>query len=91
MEPRSHPLPLPGILQVGVGFYHLKRGNWRGAVNKLRSGLAYLAPSAPICMGINVALLRTEAGHFLARLEALGPSRIGEVDTSALPQVKKAE
>jgi predicted metal-dependent hydrolase len=77
-----------GILQVGVGFYHLRRGNWRGAVNKLRSGLAYLEPSAPTCMGIDVDRLRAEAGDILAQLEALGPRRIGEVETGALPQVQ---
>jgi uncharacterized protein len=77
-----------GILQVGVGFYHLRRGNWRGAVNKLRSGLDYLEPSAPTCMGIDIALLRSEAGNILTQLETLGPGGIAEVDTSALPQVK---
>ena len=77
-----------GILQVGVGFYHLRRGNWRGAVNKLCSGLAYLEPSAPTCMGIDIAQLRTEAGTILTQLETLGPGRIGEVDTSTLPQVQ---
>lgn len=77
-----------GILQVGVGFYHLRRGNWRGAVNKLRSGLAYLEPSAPTCMGIDVARLRAEAGNILAQLEGLGPSRTEELGTDALPQVR---
>jgi uncharacterized protein len=80
-----------GILQVGVGFYHLRRGNWRGAVNKLRSGLAYLEPAAPTCMGIDVGLLRAEAGGILARLEALGAGRIGEVETGALPKVRSTK
>src|SRR3712207_9562654 len=31
-----------GILQVGVGFYHLKNGNWRGATGLLRNGTARL-------------------------------------------------
>lgn len=76
-----------GILQVGVGFYHLRRGNWRGAVNKLRGGLAYLAPSAPTCQGVNVARLRAEAGAVLAALERLGPARLAEYDAGALPIV----
>lgn len=77
-----------GILHVGVGLYHLRRGNWRGAVNKLRSGLTYLEPSAPTCMGLDVARLRTEAGSILAQLEALGPGGIAEVETGALPKVQ---
>jgi hypothetical protein len=76
-----------GVLQVGVGFYHLRRGNWRGAVNKLRSGLAYLAPSAPACMGVDVARLSAEAGAILAELDLLGPARLGEYDASSLPTV----
>jgi predicted metal-dependent hydrolase len=76
-----------GILQVGVGFYHLRRGNWRGAVNKLRSGLAYLAPSAPACLGVDVARLRAEAGDILATLDTLGPARLGEYNAGSLPTV----
>ena len=76
-----------GILQVGVGFYHLRRGNYRGAVNKLRGGLAYLAPSAPACLGIDVARLRAEAGAVLAAVEAAGPRQLSVVDTRVLPRV----
>jgi uncharacterized protein len=31
-----------GILQVGVGFYHLQNGNWRGATGLLRNGAVRL-------------------------------------------------
>ena len=76
-----------GILQVGVGFYHLRRGNYRGAVNKLAGGLAYLAPSEPACLGVDVARLRAEAGAVLTAVEALGPGRVGEYDPTSLPRV----
>jgi uncharacterized protein len=76
-----------GILQVGVGFYHLRRGNYRGAVNKLTSGLACLAPSEPVCLGVDVARLRSEAGSVLAAVAALGPARLAEYDASDLPRV----
>ena len=76
-----------GILQIGVGFYHLRRGNYRGAVNKLTSGLAYLAPSEPDCLRVDVARLRAEAGAVLAALTALGPEQLTALDTSRLPQV----
>lgn len=33
-----------GILQVGVGFYHCQKGNWRGAKNLLANGLERLSP-----------------------------------------------
>lgn len=80
-----------GILQVGVGFYHLRRGNYRGAVNKLRGGLAYLAPSAPVCLGIDVARLRAETGAVLAAVEAAGPHQVSNGNTRVLPCVHFTE
>lgn len=76
-----------GILQVGIGFYHLRRGNYRGAVNKLAGGLAYLTPSTPECMGVDVARLRAEAGAVLAAVRALGPERFGMLDVTDLPRI----
>jgi uncharacterized protein len=87
VEPDTIRYLYQGILQVGVGLYHLRRGNYRGAVNKLTSGLAYLAPSEPACLGVNVARLRAEAGAVLAQLQTLGPERIGEVGATGLPRV----
>lgn len=78
-----------GILQIGVGFYHLRRGNWRGAVNKLRGGIAYLAPSVPACLGLDVARLRREAGAVLAALDALNPARLAEYDATDLPIIHR--
>lgn len=46
-----------GILQVGVGFYHLRRGNFRGASGLLARGLELLRPFAPDCMYVDVARL----------------------------------
>jgi predicted metal-dependent hydrolase len=41
-EPRRVRFLYQGILQVGVGFYHLGNGNWRGATGLLRRGAARL-------------------------------------------------
>ncbi len=88
---RREPDPIrylyQGILQIGVGFYHLRRANRRGAVNKLRGGLALLAPSAPVCLGVDVARLRAEAAAVLARVEVLGPADLTDYDAGDLPLV----
>ena len=76
-----------GILQVGVGFYHLQRGNYRGATALLRRGIGYLAPFAPACLEVDVARLIEEAGRALAELERLGPSGLGEFDPALIPHV----
>lgn len=76
-----------GILQVGVGCYHLSRGNHRGACNLLRYGLARLERFEPVCLGVDVSALRRDAARALAALEALGPERLDEFDDRLLPRV----
>ena len=74
-----------GILQVGVGCYHLLRNNYRGAVIKLDSGARYLEPFAPRCMGVDVARLIADARALHSALIRLGPDHFREVDLSLLP------
>lgn len=76
-----------GILQVGVGFHHITRRNYRGAVKVLTRGIAYLVPYAPRCMGVDVARLIAEASHVLEQVRALGEGRIDEIKIAELPQV----
>ncbi len=76
-----------GILQVGVGCYHLLRGNYHGAVVKLGSGADYLEPFAPRCQGVEVARLIREARRLRARLIELGPEQFRAVDLNLLPLV----
>jgi predicted metal-dependent hydrolase len=77
-----------GVLQVGVGCYHLLRGNYRGAILKLRTGADYLGPFAPRCMGLEVGALIAAAEQLRGVIVALGPQRIGEVDRALLPQIE---
>lgn len=80
-----------GILQVGVGCYHLLRGNQRGAELKLRSGAAYLEPFAPRCMGVEVGRLIGDARRLLAAVEAAGPDGMAEIDRLLLPIIALSE
>jgi predicted metal-dependent hydrolase len=77
-----------GILQVGVGCYHLLRGNYRGALIKLQSGADYLEPYAPQCMGIEVGRLIADARRLRAEVERLGPEHLDEIDLSLLPVIR---
>lgn len=76
-----------GILQVGVGCYHLLRGNYRGATIKLRTGADYLEPYAPDCLGVDVARLVADAKSLRAAIVATGPDRLADVDLALLPRV----
>ena len=79
-----------GILQVGVGFYHLKNGNWRGATGLLRNGTARLKEFEPETLGIDVARLVRECERCLRELEELGRDRVGEFDRSGIPKIERA-
>ena len=80
-----------GILQVGVGCYHLLRGNARGALLKLQSGAEYLELFSPRCQGVEVAQLIADARRLHAAITALGPAgRLDDVDRGLLPIVRIA-
>jgi uncharacterized protein len=80
-----------GILQVGVGFYHLQNGNWRGATGLLRNGAVRLREFEPVTLGLDVAKLIRESERCLRELESLGRERIDEFDRSGVPKVEWAE
>lgn len=77
-----------GVLQVGVGCYHLLRGNYRGATLKLQTGADYLEPFAPHCLGLDVAGLVADAHHLRAAIVAAGPERLADVDLALLPHLQ---
>jgi uncharacterized protein len=76
-----------GILQIGVGFYHWRRGNFRGATLLLRDGIAKVARFTPACLGVDTARLCAESQVCLDELHRLGPERMGEWDWSGVPGV----
>ncbi len=87
-EPRRVRFLYQGILQVGVGFYHLQNGNWRGATGLLRNGAIRLREFEPETLGVDVAKLIRESERCLHELESLGRERISEFDTTKIPQVE---
>ena len=86
-EPRRVRFLYQGILQVGVGFYHLKNGNWRGATGLIRNGTVRLKEFEPEALGIDVARLVYESEACLKELEALGRENVREFDLDKLPKV----
>lgn len=76
-----------GILQVGVGLYHWRRGNFHGACVLLEEGVGRLEPFAPACQTIDVARLIVDARAARARLLELGAARMSEDDLSRAPRI----
>ena len=76
-----------GILHVGVGYYHLGRGNHHGAVTKLGTGADLLDFYAPRCQGVAVAPLIAAARRDREHLLELGPTRLDEFDDRLIPSI----
>ena len=79
-----------GILQVGVGLHHWRRGNFHGASVLLEEGIERLRPFTPTCQSVDVAMLTADATAMRERLLALGPERMNEFDLANAPRVRFA-
>jgi predicted metal-dependent hydrolase len=70
-----------GILQIGVGFEHLRRGNAPGAQRLWRRGISYLEPFRGGCFGVDVDRLVADTERCLRELER------GAFDDSLIPRI----
>src|SRR5664279_1280182 len=77
-----------GVLQVGIAYYQITRGNGRGALKMLLRSIQWLAPLPDVCQSINVAQLRADAAQVRAELERVGEAGIDQFDRSLLKPVQ---
>ena len=76
------------ILQVGVAYYQVERGNARGARKMLLRSVQWLTVLPDVCQGVDVAALRADAAAVRTELERLGEERIAEFDRALLKPVR---
>ncbi|MEO8285495.1 MAG: DUF309 domain-containing protein [Chloroflexota bacterium] len=87
LEPRPIRYLYQGILKIGVGFYKLQLHNYRGTINHINGGIAYLQPFGEQCLGVDIARLIRDAVVVRDKVLELGPHRLADFDTTALPRV----
>lgn len=75
------------ILQVGVAYFQIERGNYRGAHKMLLRSIQWLALLPDECQGVNVAQLKADSYRVRLELERLGEARIHEFDQTLLRPV----
>ncbi|NDJ86998.1 MAG: DUF309 domain-containing protein [Chloroflexi bacterium] len=80
-----------GILQIAVAYYHIKAGNYRGALKMFLRSLQWLEPLPDTCQRIDIARLRQDARQARQEMERLGPERLHEFDLSLLKPVRYDE
>ena len=76
-----------GILQVGVGFYHLSRGNSYGARRLWTRGIALLESFRPACMNVDVEALVADTRRCIEELDRIGITGSGEFNQRLIPRV----
>ena len=77
------------ILQVGVAYYQIERGNYRGALKMLQRSVQWLFLLPDVCQGIDVAQLRRDSYRVRAELQRLGPARLAELDRGLLKGLRR--
>ena len=75
-----------GLLQVGVGLHHARRGNRRGALRLLDRGSDHLRPFAPVALGLDVAGLLHDVEA--ARTALSAPGGLEAFSWSAAPRAR---
>jgi hypothetical protein len=76
-----------GILQIGLAYYQITRGNYRGSLKMFRRGQGNLAPLGESLLGVDVPQLQADALAVEEELRRLGPDAIGQLDKSRLKPV----
>ena len=77
-----------GILQVGVAYLHITRGNYNGAVKVHGRSRRWLNDFPSVCRGIYVDELRRDGENAISEVVRLGKMRLGEFDRSLLKPVQ---
>lgn len=77
-----------GILQVGIAYYQIEQGNYRGAVKMLLRVRQWLDPLPDVCRGVDVAGLRADVEAVHAALLALGPGQVGVFNRSTFGTIR---
>jgi len=76
------------ILQVGVAYYQIERGNYRGALKMLQRSVQWLHLLPEKCQDIDVGRLRRDSYALRAELQRLGPEGLAQLDRRLLKPIR---
>jgi sugar phosphate isomerase/epimerase/predicted metal-dependent hydrolase len=76
-----------GILQIGVGFHHIRGGNQRGAVLLLTDGIAKVSGFLPICRGVDTGSLVMQSQRCLDMVASLSSGELASFDWDLVPVI----
>ena len=76
-----------GILEAGVAYLHITRGNYAGAIKVYGRSMKWLKGWPENCRGVNVGQLRIDLEAAIAEVHRLGETGINDFDRSMLKPV----
>ena len=79
-----------GILQIGLAYYQISRGNYRGALKMFKRGHRNLDPLGNEHLGIDIDKIRSDANAVEEALRDLGPKRIADLDEALIKSLSIA-
>jgi predicted metal-dependent hydrolase/CheY-like chemotaxis protein len=77
-----------GILQVGIAYFQIERGNFRGALKMLLRVRQWLEPLPAVCRSVNVARLREDVGKVHEAVVDAGPEGLDEIDRTLFREIE---
>ncbi len=77
-----------GILEAGVTYLHITRGNYSGAMKVYKRSMRWLKDWPDSCRGVNVGQLRRDLNTAIAEVERLGENGLAGFDSSLLRPVQ---
>lgn len=80
-----------GILEAGVTYLHIQRGNYAGAVKVYGRSMRWLKAWPANCRGADVGRLRRDLTAAINEAKRLGSARLAEFDTSLLKPITMQE
>jgi len=76
-----------GILEAGVTYLHITRGNYAGAIKVYGRSMRWLRQWPEICRGVEVGKLRNDLDAAIEEVRRLGETRIHEFNRDLLKPV----
>ena len=78
-----------GILQAGVAYLQVQRGNYVGIMKMHKRSQVWLSPWPDVCRTVDVLQLKEDLEKVIAEARRLGVERIGEFDQSLLKPIQR--
>jgi predicted metal-dependent hydrolase len=80
-----------GLLQIGLAYYQINRGNYRGALKMFQRGHRNLDPLGHCLLGIDLVQLREDAQRVENALRQLGPEGIDQLDIKSIQGIPEIQ